>query len=62
MRGIVFLYRALHRQIFAAAMRVAVISLYLMRMFGQNQFDDLLSKRDDINAELQRIIDQQTEP
>ncbi|MEQ1679282.1 MAG: hypothetical protein ABL950_01555 [Nitrospira sp.] len=43
-------------------MRVAVISLYLMLMFGQNQFDDLLSKRDDINAELQRIIDQQTEP
>jgi regulator of protease activity HflC (stomatin/prohibitin superfamily) len=62
MRGIVFLYRALHRQILAAAMRVAVISLYLMLMFGQNQFDDLLSKRDDINAELQRIIGQQTEP
>lgn len=32
MRGIVFPYRALHRQILAAAMGVAVISLYLMLM------------------------------
>ena len=34
----------------------------LRSVLGQSQFDDLLSKRDDINAELQRIIDQQTEP
>ncbi len=34
----------------------------LRSVLGQSQFDDLRSKRDDINAELQRIIDQQTEP
>lgn len=34
----------------------------LRSVLGQSQLDDLLSKRDDINAELQRIIDQQTEP
>ena len=31
-------------------------------VLGQSQLDDLLSKREEINAELQRIIDQQTEP
>jgi regulator of protease activity HflC (stomatin/prohibitin superfamily) len=34
----------------------------LRSVLGQSLFDDLLSKRDDINAQLQRIIDQQTEP
>jgi|CXWL01.1.fsa_nt_gi hypothetical protein len=34
----------------------------LRSVLGQSQFDDLLSKRDDINAALRRIIDQQTEP
>ena len=34
----------------------------LRSVLGQMQLDDLLSKRDEINAELQRIIDQQTEP
>ncbi|MDH4301532.1 MAG: slipin family protein, partial [Nitrospira sp.] len=34
----------------------------LRSVLGQSQLDDLLSKRDQINAELQRIIDQQTEP
>jgi regulator of protease activity HflC (stomatin/prohibitin superfamily) len=34
----------------------------LRSVLGQSQFDDLLSRRDDINTELQRIIDQQTEP
>jgi regulator of protease activity HflC (stomatin/prohibitin superfamily) len=34
----------------------------LRSVLGQSQLDDLLSKRDEINAELQRIIDQQTEP
>jgi regulator of protease activity HflC (stomatin/prohibitin superfamily) len=34
----------------------------LRSVLGQSQLDDLLAKRDDINAELQRIIDQQTEP
>ncbi len=34
----------------------------LRSVLGQSQLDDLLSKREQINAELQRIIDQQTEP
>lgn len=34
----------------------------LRSVLGQMQLDDLLSKREEINAELQRIIDQQTEP
>jgi regulator of protease activity HflC (stomatin/prohibitin superfamily) len=34
----------------------------LRSVVGQSQLDDLLSKRDEINAELQRIIDLQTEP
>jgi regulator of protease activity HflC (stomatin/prohibitin superfamily) len=34
----------------------------LRSVVGQSQLDDLLSKREQINADLQRIIDQQTEP
>ncbi|MGA2191857.1 MAG: slipin family protein [Nitrospirota bacterium] len=34
----------------------------LRSILGQSQFDDLLAKRDEINIELQKIIDQQTEP
>ncbi|MEW6542860.1 MAG: slipin family protein [Nitrospirota bacterium] len=34
----------------------------LRSVLGQSQLDDLLSRRDEINTELQRIIDQQTEP
>ncbi|KJR40541.1 Band 7 protein [Candidatus Magnetoovum chiemensis] len=34
----------------------------LRSILGQSHLDDLLSKRDEINAELQKIIDQQTEP
>ncbi len=34
----------------------------LRSVLGQSQLDDLLAKRDEINAGLQRIIDQQTEP
>ena len=34
----------------------------LRNVVGQSQLDDLLSKRDEVNAELQRIIDFQTEP
>lgn len=34
----------------------------LRSVLGQSQLDDLLAKRDEINAELQRIIDEQTEP
>ena len=34
----------------------------LRSVLGQSQLDELLSKRDQINVELQRIIDQQTEP
>jgi regulator of protease activity HflC (stomatin/prohibitin superfamily) len=34
----------------------------LRSILGQNQFDDLLSNREAINAELQKVIDQQTEP
>lgn len=34
----------------------------LRSVLGQSQLDDLLAKREEVNAELQRIIDQQTEP
>ncbi|MGW8178167.1 MAG: slipin family protein [bacterium] len=34
----------------------------LRSVLGQSALDDLLAKRDEINAELQRIIDFQTEP
>ena len=34
----------------------------LRSVLGQSQLDDLLAKREQINVELQRIIDQQTEP
>jgi regulator of protease activity HflC (stomatin/prohibitin superfamily) len=34
----------------------------LRSVLGQSNLDDLLSKRDEINVELQKIIDQQTEP
>jgi regulator of protease activity HflC (stomatin/prohibitin superfamily) len=34
----------------------------LRSVLGQNTFDDLLSNREAINAELQKVIDQQTEP
>ncbi len=34
----------------------------LRSVLGQSHLDDLLSKRDEINADLQRIIDQATEP
>ncbi|MGQ0810637.1 MAG: slipin family protein [Nitrospiraceae bacterium] len=34
----------------------------LRSVLGQSQLDDLLAKREDINAQLQRILDQQTEP
>jgi regulator of protease activity HflC (stomatin/prohibitin superfamily) len=34
----------------------------LRSVLGQHQLDDLLSKREQINVDLQRIIDQQTEP
>ena len=34
----------------------------LRSVLGQSQLDDLLSKREQINIELQRIIDTQTEP
>lgn len=34
----------------------------LRSVLGQSQLDDLLAKRDEINADLQRIIDQATEP
>ncbi len=34
----------------------------LRSVLGQSQLDELLAKRDEINVQLQRIIDQQTEP
>src|SRR3989338_11565741 len=34
----------------------------LRSILGQSQLDDLLAKREDINAELHKVIDQQTEP
>lgn len=34
----------------------------LRSVLGQSQLDDLLAKRDQVNAELQKIIDEQTEP
>src|SRR5213592_2379894 len=34
----------------------------LRSVLGQSQLDELLSKREEINVELQRIIDKQTEP
>ncbi len=34
----------------------------LRSILGQNMFDDLLSNRESINAELQKVIDLQTEP
>jgi regulator of protease activity HflC (stomatin/prohibitin superfamily) len=34
----------------------------LRSVLGQNQLDELLAKRDELNAELQKIIDEQTEP
>ncbi|MGB4067864.1 MAG: hypothetical protein WBK08_07525 [Nitrospira sp.] len=42
MRGIVFPYRALHRQILAAAMGVAIISLYLMLMDSPTYAGDIV--------------------
>ncbi len=41
----------------------SLISQTMLRsILGQNQLDDLLSNREAINAELQKQIDQQTEP
>lgn len=34
----------------------------LRSILGQSQLDDLLMKRDEVNAELQKVIDTQTEP
>ena len=34
----------------------------LRSTLGQSSLDDLLSKRDEINAQLQKVIDEQTEP
>ncbi len=34
----------------------------LRSVLGQSQLDDLLSKREELNAQLQKIIDDQTEP
>lgn len=34
----------------------------LRSILGQSELDDLLTKRDDINAKLQKVIDEQTEP
>lgn len=34
----------------------------LRSVLGQSSLDDLLAKREDLNAELQKIIDEQTEP
>src|SRR5574337_1615433 len=34
----------------------------LRSILGQSQLDDLLTKREELNAELQKVIDYQTEP
>lgn len=34
----------------------------LRSILGQSQLDDLLAKREEVNAELQKVIDDQTEP
>lgn len=34
----------------------------LRSILGQSQLDDLLAKRDELNAKLQKVIDEQTEP
>ncbi|GAB4535994.1 MAG: slipin family protein [Thermodesulfovibrionia bacterium] len=34
----------------------------LRSVLGQSQLDDLLAKREEVNAQLQKIIDEQTEP
>ena len=34
----------------------------LRSILGQSQLDDLLAKRDELNIELQKVIDEQTEP
>lgn len=34
----------------------------LRSVLGQSQLDDLLSKREEINSHLQRVVDEQTEP
>lgn len=34
----------------------------LRSILGQSQLDELLTKREELNAELQRVIDEQTEP
>jgi regulator of protease activity HflC (stomatin/prohibitin superfamily) len=34
----------------------------LRSVLGQSQLDDLLTKRDELNSQLQKIIDDQTEP
>ena len=34
----------------------------LRSVLGQSQLDDLLAKRDELNSQLQKIIDEQTEP
>ncbi len=45
---------------FYATSQIAQTSL--RSILGQSQLDDLLSKRDELNAELQKVIDFQTEP
>lgn len=45
---------------FYATSQIAQTSL--RSVLGQSQLDDLLTKRDELNAELQKVIDFQTEP
>ncbi|NIP44529.1 MAG: slipin family protein, partial [candidate division Zixibacteria bacterium] len=45
---------------FYATSQIAQTSL--RSILGQSQLDDLLSKRDELNAKLQQVIDEQTEP
>ena len=45
---------------FYATSQIAQTSL--RSILGQSQLDDLLTKRDELNAELQKVIDFQTEP